>query len=299
MTVTALNDECLFKDWVQSNKSSLYNRFGRELKKYGMWVVTVTYTAPGCSINAWLDKDKEANLSAKAKASMVGDYGAELDWKDNVTDKDWCHYSGDPTRWCRERNDTQRTTSQSGGIIQTDSTPEGSEGRDPSCSAANLDDSTTIAATASAKDQQPQTAHDLDSQLPRNLSGKADASPMDEHKKLPSDTRKASAEPTTVNPHTGSQDESLSNDPRNERQRSQSPTQDVSKEAQPSSSAKNEGVVLFFNGIRVDRAKWWYAGSKKFVPIFKFGQEKAGKNSESRDERRSANDVVTKHAKSQ
>lgn len=89
VTVTAINEEHLFKDWVEANKGYLYSLFGRELKRYGMWVVTVTFTATECSINAWLDKDKEALLSAKAKASMVGDYGAELDWTDHIFDKDW------------------------------------------------------------------------------------------------------------------------------------------------------------------------------------------------------------------
>ncbi|KAL8797282.1 MAG: hypothetical protein Q9195_000435 [Heterodermia aff. obscurata] len=94
--VTAYNDECLFKEWLEENKPQLYSRFGHQLKKYGLWIVTVKYTAPGCSINAWMDKDKDAVLSAKAKAAMVGDLGAELDWTDKITDKDRCHYTAIP-----------------------------------------------------------------------------------------------------------------------------------------------------------------------------------------------------------
>jgi len=131
VTVTALNDECLFKDWVESNKPFLYGQFGRELKKYGMWVVTITFTAPGCSINAWLDKGKEALLSAKAKASMAGEYGAELDWTEQITDKDWCHYSGDPTRWSEK--DTKQERSNAGSTAQAQFVSERSEQRNPRC----------------------------------------------------------------------------------------------------------------------------------------------------------------------
>lgn len=95
--VTAYNDESLFKEWIENNKAKLYDSFGHQLKKYGFWVITTTYTAPGCSINAWMKKDKEAVLSAKAKAAMVGDFGAELDWTDKITDKDWCHYTAKPS----------------------------------------------------------------------------------------------------------------------------------------------------------------------------------------------------------
>ena len=95
--LTAYNDESLFKTWLEDNRSKLYETFGHQLKRYGLWIITLTYTAPGCSINAWMDKDKDAVLSAKAKAAMVGDLGAELDWTDRITDKDWCHYTARPS----------------------------------------------------------------------------------------------------------------------------------------------------------------------------------------------------------
>lgn len=288
VSVTALNDEGLFKDWVESNKPFLYSQFGRELKKYGMWVVTVTYTAPGCSINAWLDKDKEALLSAKAKASMVGDYGAKLAWTDHITDKDWCHYSGDPTRWDEEI--AQQATSQPGSTAPTPSIPKESEERDPSCPVTRSDDSTMMAATASPNDEQPKTAQDLDGQPARHPSREADGSPVDNDSNLISDTHEASAEPTTLNLNPVPQRKSPSIDQHNGRHRSRSQSRSHTRvpgmKAPPSSPAKNEGVVLFFDGIRVDQVEWWIEGLKDLTSsIFASAPARSGKNIASRHER--------------
>lgn len=260
VTVTALNDECLFKDWVESNKPFLYSQFGRELKKYGMWVVTVTYTAPGCSINAWLNKDKEALLSAKAKASMVGDYGAQLDWTDQITDKDWRHYSGDPTKWSEK--DMKQSTSQPGSTAQIQTIPKRSEQRDPTCPVTKLDIPTTKAATASPNDQQPNSAQDLDGQPASHLAMKADSSPVVDYSNLRSDTHEASAERTPPNLHPVPRPKSPSIDRRNGRHRSPSNTGVAGMKAPPTSPAKNDGVVLFFDGIRVDQVDWWIEGLK-------------------------------------
>ncbi|KAI9717965.1 MAG: hypothetical protein M1828_007057 [Chrysothrix sp. TS-e1954] len=93
ITLTAYNAERLFCAWIASNKSLLYARHGPELRKYGCVVVTRTYTAPRCSINAWMDTNKAAVVSMKMKASMLGELGEELSWEDKLTDKGWCHYS--------------------------------------------------------------------------------------------------------------------------------------------------------------------------------------------------------------
>jgi len=264
VTVTALNDECFFKDWVESNKPFLYSQSGRELKKYGMWVVTVTYTAPGCSINAWFNKDKEALLSAKAKASMVGDYGAELDWTDQITDRDWCHYSGDPRRW--SERDAYQEKLQPGSTAHSQHVPERSEQRDPSCPVTSSDRSTQKAATASPNDQQPKTAQDLDGQPAKHVSRKADGSLVDDGSNLSSHTHEASTEPTTLNLHPVSQRKSLFIDQRNGRHRSRSYTRVVDMKAPASGPAKNGGIVLFFDGIRVDQVDWWIEGPKTLPP---------------------------------
>lgn len=94
ITLTSYNDETLFQAWLRVNRARLCSLYGTELRRYGLWLVTTTYTSPRASINAWQDKDKDANMSVKVKANMVGDLGGDLDWMDKTTDKDWSHYAG-------------------------------------------------------------------------------------------------------------------------------------------------------------------------------------------------------------
>lgn len=100
ITLTAYNDETLFRSWLNINKTQLSALYGTELRRYGLHIVTKTYTTPGCSINAWIVKDKEVNISMKVKASMLGELDGDLDWTETLTDKDWSHYSS------KEKDDT-------------------------------------------------------------------------------------------------------------------------------------------------------------------------------------------------
>ena len=93
MTLTSYNDETLFRHWLSQNRAKLAQLHGVELSRYGLWLVTRTYTTPKASINAWQAKDKDADLSVKVKANMMGDLGGDLDWNEKTTDKDWAHYS--------------------------------------------------------------------------------------------------------------------------------------------------------------------------------------------------------------
>ena len=93
VTMISYNDETLFRHWINTNYSTLAQLHGVELSKYGLWLVTRTYTTPRLSINAWQSKDKDAEISVKAKAEMMGDAGAEVSWADKSTDKDWSHHS--------------------------------------------------------------------------------------------------------------------------------------------------------------------------------------------------------------
>ena len=45
-----------------------------------------------------MDKDKEAVMSAKVKAQMLGDDGVTLDYTDQLTDKDWTLYAEGPNK---------------------------------------------------------------------------------------------------------------------------------------------------------------------------------------------------------
>ncbi len=94
ITLTSYNDETLFRSWLAVDRRQIAVLHGAELRRYGLRIITRTYTTPGCSINAWKAKDKEASLSVKAKASMLGELGGDLDWTEKLTDKDWSHYTG-------------------------------------------------------------------------------------------------------------------------------------------------------------------------------------------------------------
>jgi hypothetical protein len=98
ITQTACNDETLLRSWVTKNTKRLSERHGPQLRRYGLILVTTTYRAPRASINAWMDKDKEALMSAKVKAQMLGDGGITLDYNDQLTDKDWTHYAEGPNK---------------------------------------------------------------------------------------------------------------------------------------------------------------------------------------------------------
>src|SRR5205814_814514 len=73
ITQTAYNDEKLLRRWVAENKKELSVRHGSQLCRYGLFLVTKTYRTPQASINAWMEKDKEILLSAKAKEQLLCD----------------------------------------------------------------------------------------------------------------------------------------------------------------------------------------------------------------------------------
>lgn len=90
--MTGYNDERLFLNWLEANRAQLLEKHGRQLRKYGMWIVTRTHTAPGCWINAWQSKNREALLSVKVKANMLAAAGNEVEMDDSTSDRDWTCY---------------------------------------------------------------------------------------------------------------------------------------------------------------------------------------------------------------
>ncbi|KAB9006577.1 hypothetical protein FH972_026931 [Carpinus fangiana] len=92
VTMTGYNDERLFLAWLAANKEKLMERYGTQLRKYGLWIITQTHTAPGCWINAWQDKRREAVISLEAKANMLGGVSEGLNFDDLSSDRDWTHY---------------------------------------------------------------------------------------------------------------------------------------------------------------------------------------------------------------
>jgi hypothetical protein len=93
VTLRAYHQERMFLQWLERNRRQLHIEYGSQLRKYGLWIVTKTYSTPGCSINAWMNNNREALVTVKAKASMLGELGSQLSMEDTVMDKDWSHYS--------------------------------------------------------------------------------------------------------------------------------------------------------------------------------------------------------------
>ena len=84
-----------------------------------------------------MDSKTDAVLSAKAQADMAGEFGAELDWTDKLTDKDWCHYTAKPVgalRGSKETSSFKSSTRQ----MQADSRKLGSGSRSPDAAASSM-----------------------------------------------------------------------------------------------------------------------------------------------------------------
>lgn len=283
--VTAYNDECLFKEWIEDNKAQLYSRLGHQLKKYGLWVVTITYTAPGCSINAWMDKDKDAVLSAKAKAAMVGDLGAELDWTDKITDKDWCHYTAKPHNDAIEGQPAViRVTAEA---IRSAGQLPLSKPRSPRPVASAIGHQ-PMKGTAPRRHTSNTSAFSPDVRPKRILSRKPAISPVDNHITLPTvhsetncdlDLTSPNAQGTKLSPVSNITESIMEN---THHSNSRAATGIKPSYRKPSlEQAASEGVVMFYDGLYTDPLDWWLEGTKSAFCAFiskRHGHEtKAGK----------------------
>ena len=92
ISLVAYNAERLFLQWLDANRAQLYQLHGKQLREYGFWLVTRSYSAPSASINAWLNAKTQISISAKAKASMLGNLGQKLSYTDSDQDSGWTHY---------------------------------------------------------------------------------------------------------------------------------------------------------------------------------------------------------------
>lgn len=53
----------------------LYQNGKEELERYGLWVITETYSTSACMIQTWTGKTREITLDLKANAMMAGEFG--------------------------------------------------------------------------------------------------------------------------------------------------------------------------------------------------------------------------------
>ena len=94
VVLKAFHQERVFMQWLEDNKHKLHKEYGSQLRRYGLWIITKTYSTHGASINAWYNDDKDVLVSIAAKANMLGELKGELNQSDKVMDKDWSHYFG-------------------------------------------------------------------------------------------------------------------------------------------------------------------------------------------------------------
>ena len=270
--VTAYNDESLFKEWIEANMAQLYNRFGHQLKKYGLWIVTITYTAPGCSINVWMDKDKDAVLSAKAKAAMVGDFGAELDWTDKITDKDWCHYTAKPATGVAEK----RSTAAHSKVQAISLARAGSRQQSRSYSPVGTAKFSRPPVSAPQRDLSQQRVQSVDDKYSGSLSRKPVISPIGNYTASPTVYREPNN--TMIDRGTSPLEREASSSSSITEKPDYTPSQMTTPSTAHAQRAlrdpgESQGVVMFYDGIYIDPIEWWIESAKS-AAVQAFGLRK-------------------------
>ncbi|MCJ1246416.1 hypothetical protein MMC30_003623 [Trapelia coarctata] len=89
--------ESPFQQWVKQNVQQIDQLRGPEVRQYGLWIVTSTWSTSQCSINAWKQASKEVVVGFKARV-FGEEFGPEGQWFEDEMDTDWTHYSGDDER---------------------------------------------------------------------------------------------------------------------------------------------------------------------------------------------------------
>lgn len=69
-----------YKKWIEQNFDTLHSNGEKELKRYGLWVITETYSTAACLIQTWTGKTREIKLDLKADAMMAGKLGPSFGW---------------------------------------------------------------------------------------------------------------------------------------------------------------------------------------------------------------------------
>jgi len=64
---------------VEENFDTLHSNGKEELERYGLWVITETYSTAGCLIQTWTGKTREIKLDLKADAMMAGKLGPSFE----------------------------------------------------------------------------------------------------------------------------------------------------------------------------------------------------------------------------
>ena len=73
--------------WVLEN-ASLIEKYD-DVKTYGLWIVTQTYSTPACAINVSTSMGSEIVVAFDAKAPVVAGASANTKWYTDRRDTNW------------------------------------------------------------------------------------------------------------------------------------------------------------------------------------------------------------------
>ena len=69
-----------YKKWIEENFDTLFANGKEDLQRFGLWVITETYSTEACMIQTWTGKTREIVLDLKANAMMAGELGPSFGW---------------------------------------------------------------------------------------------------------------------------------------------------------------------------------------------------------------------------
>lgn len=80
--------ESPFKDWVRDNAVELAKK-RKEVLEYGLWVITSTWVADECAINAWSGAGRGVSVGFKAGVVEIGELAPSGEWWEDGRDGGW------------------------------------------------------------------------------------------------------------------------------------------------------------------------------------------------------------------
>lgn len=85
--------ESPFKAWFKENvKVLLSGSHAEEVKKYGLFIVTQTYSTAQCSLTSWTDSSQEVFFGFDVEAAGNLTLGPHMGWSSGNSAHGWNHY---------------------------------------------------------------------------------------------------------------------------------------------------------------------------------------------------------------
>ena len=68
-----------YKEWIEDNFDTLLTHGKVEMQRFGLWMITETYSTKACMIQTWTDKTREVRVALEANAMMAGQLGPSIE----------------------------------------------------------------------------------------------------------------------------------------------------------------------------------------------------------------------------